>query len=278
MAIKRGAAEIARIFVGQPPSKEDCLENASIELTLKKEGKIVGTLPALAPPGEVSFKLKSSGAIDGTGKPYLFDVDAEGKCDLQPAHRAIREQIKANNAQAEQYTAQARKVEQDAKPSNSAESIADSAVALANLLDPIKPLDPKNSGKPQPQLLDNLRAAGKSLAEASEEKQLNASGALYDLVDNLREGLYKKKRNEYDKLGELKGKCFTLKTHLSKHASATVNVKKLDTDASAAAEYATKLRSHPLLLNKLPQGDYTLCAKPLGLDLIELRTFKISQP
>ena len=272
LAIKRGAAEIARIFVGQPPSKEDCLENTSIELTLKQEGKIVGTLPALAPPGEVSFKLKSSGAIDGTGKPYLFDVDAEGKCDLQPANRAIREQVKAKNALADKYTAQARKVEQDAKPPNSAESIGDSAVALANLW------DPKKSEKPQPQLLDNLRAAGKSLAEASEEKQLNASGALYDLVENLREGLYKKKRNEYDKLGELKGKCFTLKTHLSELASATVKVKKLDTDASAAAEYATKLSSHPLLLNKLPQGDYTLCAKPLGLDLIELRTFKISQP
>ena len=282
LAIKRGAAEIARIFVGQPKD-EDCLENLNIELTLKQDGKIVDTLPEVAPRGEGSFLLKNASDIDGTRKIHTLDVDLKGKCNYEPLRLSLLKQVDLLNLEIPRYQPKKQLNVTAIPPAITAKQIGDNAIQTSGITYrrtvKTKKGDPKKEEDYQP--FTSLLPLGKNLAETTPNKSntiIENSNALRKEAESLL-----KTNREDPKLRNIVFDCMRLNTALgdpSAKAEQDEILKKQQSviDAELIRIVAERDRLNALSLlkdNKLPPGDYTLYFKPIGLDPIKLRTLSI---
>lgn len=282
LIIKRGNTEVARIFVGQPPSDEDWLRDISTELNLKPEAKIVGVLPELPQPAG-TFKLKNSGDIDGTPeipKTYTLEVDPDGKCNYEEPRNVILKKIEKLKKDKTTLQPDKQKNAVAKPPILTPKLVGDSAIKISNLSYTRKKKgEPKTAETYQPFV--SLLPFGTSLANSPQDKNdtiLENSQALQREAARLQ-----KTRPDDRNLTDIVFACMKLNSALgdasAKAEEANILSIQENRNATELARIEDELaRLSALSLykdNKLPPGDYTLYVKPISLDPIKLRTFKI---
>ena len=248
LTVKRGDAEMDRIYVGLPSREEGLLENTDIALTLSPDGQIGGTLPEFAPSAELSYLL---GYYDANQRLATLEV-IDRKCQLQPIKNRLNKAIQEKNSELTSLQAKANSLAQAAPD---AKNVGRSAESVANRFDQVDPKEPK--GKPHP--LQKLRQAGASLAgAASDIEKTKSAEVLHSLLGELMNGPYNnEKLPEREALNNLKTASFHFKTDLAKNANET---KAINERAAAVRREVDGLRKSPWF-NKLA-GAFTLYIKP----------------